>query len=485
MLKDVSQKLAGRDVPSRTNWKLLALFAGVLLAAVGQRVYLRLSRPDIHVPAPPDPARLDPYLRQYVEQKVAWARELPDDPSREATLGLVYAANALWLEAAQAFQNVVRLEPKEPLAVLYLAVANQELGQSDRALQLLRDLTARFPEFAPGFFRLGDYSLRAGDVEGAGRAFQRLSELAPNEWRGFSGLGEVKLRQGQIPEAVRLLEKAVQLDVGAKPAHALLGQAYQRAGRTNEATRELATGMNASHFPMPDAWSEQAPRHMRLPFDLIELAQGYIKAGAPAKAASILEPTAALHQDNPTLLVTLAEAYVLSGRPRQAQPVLDQVLKVDPVSVPAYVALSGCDLAQGWMDRALSNASRAVSLGTNHAEAYVAMANAHLALEHDRAAVEALEAAHRCDSNNPQVLLDLGDILWRNLGQTNQALEAYSQATTIDPASVPAHVRMAQLLISNGDPQGARTNLETAHQLAPKDPTIAAALEKLKGAAPP
>lgn len=462
----------------------VALLAGLVLGA-GALAYMRFSKPPVPVPTPANPANLDPYLRQYVDERVSWVRDSPRNPDRHATLGLVFAANGLWSEAKLAFENVVQLDPKEPLAVLYLAVCHQELGQPDKAIALLRKVTAQFPDFAPGFYRLGDYALRLGAFEEAERAFGRLAELEPDEWRGFSGLGEVKLRQAAPAEAVPFLERALQIDSRAKPVRALLGQAYQQLGRTEEAQRELALGLNASHYPMPDAWSEHAREHMRLPFDLIEMAQGHLRSGAPAKAVQVLQRAVLFHTNNPGVLVTLALAHTMAGEPEKARPLLDHVLRVDTSSVPAYVALSACDLAAGEADRALSNANRAILIGSSQPEPYLAKANALLNLTRDAEAVTALEMAHRFDSNNAQILLDLGDVRLRNLGQMNEALADYRKAAVSDPLFMPAHLRVAEVSLKLGDRAAAITSLESAQKLAPKDPSIARALDRVKRDAAP
>lgn len=460
--------------------RLAGLALAVVLAIAGVVGYLHFSRPAVPVSTPANPANLDPLLRQYVDERVAWVRESPRDPMRHATLGLVFAANGLWSEARLAFENAAQLDPRQPLAWLYLAICHQELGQPDRAIALLRDVTGRFPEFAPGFYRLGDYALRLGALDEAERAFTRLTELAEAEWRGFSGLGEIKLRRGHPEAAVPFLEKALLIDPLAKPVHALLGQAYQQLGRSEEAQRELALGLNASHYPMPDPWSEQARQHMRLPFDLIEMAQGHLRSGAPAQAVHILEKAVLFHPDNPGMLVTLANACTLAGEPEKARPLLDRLLQADPSSAPAYVALSGCDLAVGEVERALSNANRAISVGSTQPEPYLAKANALLNLNRDPEAVTALEMAHRCDSNNAQILLDLGDVRLRNLGQVTEALADYRKAAAADPLFVPAHLRVAEISMQLGDRASAMASLEAARKLAPKDLSIARVLERLK-----
>jgi tetratricopeptide (TPR) repeat protein len=421
---------------------------------------------------------LDPMLRQYVVEQVAWVARSPK-ADRYATLGLVYSANGLWTEAKLAFETARQLNPKEPLAWLYVAVSDQALGQLPDAVRLLRELTTQFPSFAPGFFRLGDYLLRLGQNDEAGAAFGRLNELAPREWRGFAGLADVKLRKGEVKEAVALLEQAVQIDPSAKSAHALLGQAYRRTDRKENAERELALGMNALQYPMPDAWSVHAAEHMRLLVDIIDIGQEYIQKAAPNRAVQALEKAVPFHPTNAILLVTLGRAYTLSGQPQKAQPVLQRALQVGTPSVPAYAALSECLLALGQADQALTSANRALLISTNRLEGYAAKANALLALGRDTEAVAALREAERCDPKNSQVLLDLGDICLRNLDDPDGALRAYHQAVTINPSLLEAHLRLVNLYMRLGNTLAATESLEAARRLAPDDSQIAEAQRNL------
>src|SRR5437867_6622583 len=184
------------------------MIAVAALVVLGVAITQYVGRnPVVDVPVPSDLSRLDPQLRDYLKLQLKWVGQKPADPARQATLGIVYAANLLWAEARRCFSNVTRINPKQPLGHLYLAVATQETGDYSVALQLFRKTTKMFSDFAPGYDHLGTALLRAGNADEADMVFQRLTELAPDEWRGYAGLGEVKLRQNKLDEAARFLEK--------------------------------------------------------------------------------------------------------------------------------------------------------------------------------------------------------------------------------------------------------------------------------------
>jgi tetratricopeptide (TPR) repeat protein len=144
-----------------------------------------------------------------------------------------------------------------------VAVSTQESGDVDEALNVYRQLTLQFPNFAPGSYRLGEALLRAGAIAEAETAFRQLIILAPQEWRGYVGLGDVKIRRSDHAEAIKDLKKALQLDPNTKRAHHLLGLAYRGLGQLEDAQRELSLGLDAVNYPMPDAWSKEAPPHMK------------------------------------------------------------------------------------------------------------------------------------------------------------------------------------------------------------------------------
>ena len=145
-------------------------------------------------PEPPpvgDPASgagIDPAVVDHVTRLAGVAKERPRDPSARAALGIALAANGLWKESREAFRASAILDPDEPLAPMYAAIALQELSDGPGSLREFQEVAARFPGFAPIWYRVGEASLRSGDLEAAEAAFSRLVRLAPKESRRWSCL---------------------------------------------------------------------------------------------------------------------------------------------------------------------------------------------------------------------------------------------------------------------------------------------------------
>ncbi len=447
------------------RWWLLVLL-GVAVVAFGGFLWMR--PPALPVADLVQPERLDPMVRQHVEEVMTLVRRNPRDPMARATLGIALAANGLWKEARQVFLDVARQDSREPLAPMYAAVALEEQSDAPGALREFRELVRRFPEFPQGWYRVGELSLRSGELDAAEAAFQRVVQLTPKEWRGPAGLAEIRLRQGRAADAVPLLERAVGLDRSAKPALYLLGQAYRATGRTNEARLAIAAGTGESRQPMPDPWGEAAPNHLRALPDLLQQADALSNAGRPDFAVQLLQKAVPFHPSHPGLLPQLAVALNRSGRAAQALPILDRLIQQDPKAAAPRITRAFTRDLLGQPAAAIEDAREAIRLAPRMSQAHLALADALLAQEKDREAVAALEEAIRCDPGNAEIHVELAEITWRNLGDKTRALEELRRAIELNPALIRGQVAMAWLQLELKDRDGARATTAVVRKLAPQ-----------------
>jgi len=480
--QSISGGLRPRD-PSRSGSKkkrskarsygVLALAAVIILSvAVTQHMGVwRISAVDVPVPA--DLEKLDPQLRDYLRLQLKWVQQKPVDPARQATLGIVYAANLLWTEARLCFSNVTRIKPKEPLGHLYLAIATQETGDYPGALQIFRQTTKIFPDFAPGYDHLGTALLRAGNADEAGLAFQRLTELAPDEWRGYAGLGEVTLRQNKLAEAAQCLEKARAIEPKARMINHLLGLTYRGLGRKEEAEWELRVGLNAVQSPMPDAWGLAAHEHVRLLPQQIDLASDYLFEGHAAEVLRILSEAAKYHPENLTVLEYLGQAHRSLNQFVQARRTAEFMLSLNERSVSAHVLMADVCLDLELKDEALNHADRAVALEPDLARPYLVRADVMFALGRNKEGLLARQEALNRDPQNPLIAVDIGDALYRLLDNPQEAEKFYEQSVALNSALPLGYLRLAEAAIQLHQFDRAREAIAQARKLDPQAPELA------------
>lgn len=478
------------DSNSRNNilslsWLKLTLYGVLTIGLIVVGISFLDKKPLLAPPIPSALESFEPQLRAYIAEKILWLQEEPHDATRYATLGMVYAVNSLWPEARLAFQNSAILDPNEPLAFLYAAIATQELGEQDAALDLYREISDRFPQFPQGHYRLGDALLKTGSDEEAEIAFQKLVSLAPNEWRGYSGLGEIELRRGQLVEAVELFQKALRLDPEALIAHHLLGLAYRGLERTQDAERELRLGQNAVVYPMPDSWAMAANQHVKLLQDQFDMANDFTKAGRPSTAIEILESARSFYPNHVSLLNNLAVAYLRAGQPAKTRELAERVTQLDPNNLSSCVNLTGSFIAMEKMDEALIHANRAIELSPQTPHGYLAKANVMLKLENDDEALEALKMALQYDPENAQLQLETGDVCLRNLDRPMEALGYYAQAVKLNPLWPAARANLADAHLRLGNTNEAREAIGEIEKLNPNDPSISILKNRLMLPVPP
>ena len=423
-------------------------------------------------PEPPpvgDPASgagIDPAVVDHVTRLAGVARERPRDPSARAALGIALAANGLWKESREAFRASAILDPDEPLAPMYAAIALQELSDGPGSLREFQEVAARFPGFAPIWYRVGEASLRSGDLEAAEAAFSRLVRLAPKESRGPMGLGEVRFRRGDATNALPMVERALELEPGSRPALYLLGQVFRALGRGEEARVAISAGTGEARQPMTDPWAEAAPEQVRLLPGVFQQAEALSASGRPEAAVGLLERARRFHPDHAGLLNQLAVALNRCGRPAQALDLLAPVLARDPGAVAPRITRSHALAQSGNLEAALSEARQAVHLAPKLAQSHLALANAHLSAEQDAEALTALEEASRCDPANAEILLESATIRWRNLRDGQAALTLLDRAIDLQPSLVPALRLRAEIQEDIGDAEGARRTTGVIRWLA-------------------
>jgi tetratricopeptide (TPR) repeat protein len=340
---------------------------------------------------------------------------------------------------------------------MYAAAALQELSDGPGSLREFKELAQRFPGFAPIWYRVGEASLRAGELKPAEQAFATLTRLAPKESRGALGLAEVYFRRGESAQALPLAEQALRLDPGSKPAFYLLGQILRSLGRTNEARVAIAAGTGEGRQPMSDPWAETAPEEVRLLPGVFQQAEAMSALGRPEGAVALLERIRPFHP--PGLLNQLGVALNRCGQPQKTLALLDPLSAADPKAAALRITRSHAHAQLGNQEAAISEAREAIQLAPRLAQSHLALANAHLAAEQDPEALLALEEASRCDPANAEILLEAATIRWRNLHEGGAALALLNKALEIQPALVPALRLSAEIQAATGDSEGSQRTM--------------------------
>ena len=214
-----------------------------------------------------DPRAAEPLLRQALQRR-------PDVPAWHEALGVIFAKQARFAEAAATFRVAVRLAPTSPRGWHNLAMAHQDLQQwpaaeaalreglkhddgttptlhlalihawnelkkSAEAIELARAASLKFPTSAAVWTALGILLSKSKAPEESIAAFQRAVKLEPAVAEAHSNLAAALGKLKRWPESEIACREAIRLN----PAHAMawgnLGNCLRDQGRYAEAEPAL------------------------------------------------------------------------------------------------------------------------------------------------------------------------------------------------------------------------------------------------------
>lgn len=276
------------------------------------------------------------------EARVGFAKALELDP--HFAMAMLYLADQSDREQAvtlvrRAAKEREHLSERERYRV-DIALANVD-GKSDQALQLARELHAKYPADNTGAGVLAREALFKGDRDAAIRIFEDLLAVDPNNAEAYNMIGYYYGYRGDYQKAMDNLERYrfISRD-NANPFDSLAeNQAY--SGHYNEAIENLNRALAIKNDFVP------AYQHLGVVYE----GQGdYAKAIENYETAFTLADTDGMRRD---YLFQGLRAALVGGDSAAARRILAQIEKipVDPKSDyakagPAFVAILG-DVVEG------------------------------------------------------------------------------------------------------------------------------------------
>ena len=235
-------------------------------------------------------------------------------------LGLDFRTGGFVDRAAEAFQEVLRLDPKNRYALVNLQKLHEEQQQWDEAArvreQIVKVDAGRHPEEEAilAFLRneIGEARMKAGDPAGAAREFDAAIDAEARIAPAYLNLGDLREQQGNLTAAVAAWERLAQ----ASPDRAWLAfDRLERAYRTLNAPGRFVDLCRRVIDGHPADWRAR-----------LALARHHMSARQPREAFDVL--MAALPHNPHALAIHEAIWQALGG------------LDLDPSLVRRYTSLT-------------------------------------------------------------------------------------------------------------------------------------------------
>lgn len=372
------------------------------------------------------------------------------DPQLEALLGAARMQMGDQEGAVALLARRAARSPSEVAPQLDLAAAQLAAGHAREALELLRSV----PQ-AGGDVRRAVLLLRAAEVsEGSGagrREANRIAAEHPADAPLLIVAGSYFTAQRDFDRARELLRRAVASGSDSGPALLALSEVESAAGNIVAARDVLGQAAAIK--------TARAAAYMRL-------AELDWRQGHAAEARKRLEDLCALEPQAIEPRLTLARLYFLARDSKQAEALLAEIQALGAGRAEVLAGIGNLQLDFGRYDQALISFRKAGELEPANPMHWLGLASAHLALDQQEAARQAVEKAVDADptsvpaatlsalidlragrneaalataialrrhkpANAAAILLE-GDVRLR-LGQAAQALAAYDDAARLAP----------------------------------------------------
>ncbi len=400
--------------------------------------------------------------------------------------------------ARKRLDDYVKADPKNVRARLALATLDTRLGAAEATvLTQLVDAVKADPSDNMGHLALIDRLLAGNDVQRAQVAAQDATAALPTDPQVMDALGRAHLAAGDSQRALTVL-KALTSMQPKNPQHQVrLAEAYL-AGKDNVAAMRAlrqALELDPEHLPAqrnlalllaaerraPDGLLIARSIQKRLPQAAAGfMLEGELEAGSknwPAAAAAYR--LALLRAKTTDMAIKLHESLVAAGKSAEADRLAADWLKENPKDVIFTYQLGDAAVAAKNWPQADAMYRAVIAQQPGHAAAInnlawvmatrrqagaSAMAERAVALLPDRAA-----------------LLDTLAFTLEVENQLPKAIEVQKRAAQLEPRSPGLRLRLAQLLIKQGDKAGARDELEKLAKLGTQFEAQAEVTALLKG----
>ncbi len=415
----------------------------------------------------------------------------PDDGAVCLSAALTFNCLREYEQAAEAFEEAVRLRPNHTETRLAYAEFLMRRDNVDRAVAILEPATrsGTNEERAEAYAAFGRALFTRGDRQPATGALNEAVERAPARVAIWMSVARTYLSSDEPAYLQLALEHATQatrLAPELATAHSALARSYEKLGMTLEAIaayRKAATLDSSYEYVRVRLIrlaleEEEDSLAARVGEQLLEIdpdneeyhfltAQAAMRIDEVDRARQLFERAIELRGGQ------YAEAwYQLAEIERSeenwdgALAALQRAVEIEPEYDDAWVALGLVHVEQDEYALAEVAFRRSIEIEPTNAEAWTNLGRCHSALDEFDLAVEAYQTALRIDGDDRVVRLRLGAAL-RRAGRAEEAIELYEQLVQDEPLYVSAWYNAGIAYSAVGNNAQARASYERALSIDP------------------
>lgn len=414
---------------------------------------------------PPGEWEFDRGLRElqrgrYVQARTLLEQAIAHRPGHAANpVAYNFLGVACWklgqIEAARgAFEDSLRLDPRQAEAAYNLGVALAEAGDHERATRLLTTAASLRPQETRALEYLSQMQLRLSQWPEARRSVYAALARAPQSAPLYSALAQVEWGAGDTNGALTSLMKALELKADYAPALFSLGAAHREMGHRDDAAAYFKKFMAAAPPGDPRLATARGvldvPTAEAAPSPVTQVPTPPIRTNVPAPTlAQAAGPEDILRRAQTLadkgkgalaleLCLQVADQAGRAGRVALQEQALRTATKSCFDQPRAHEAMGRFLLAQKRAPEAIRAFKQAVILDADYVPAQMGMARAAIETGEFDTALVGLKDAARADAKNSEALWALAELYDHNLDLPENAARIYADFATRFPKDARA-----------------------------------------------
>lgn len=360
----------------------------------------------------------DPILAGRLRELVERVDANPVDPAVHVELGLFYEANRMWTLARRAYDCALTLDASRPEPAFHAALCGYREGDSATADVRIRDLVARFPDFAPARFRMGQLLFQEGRIEEACDEYRTCARLEGATLAAPIALSDALLLLDRPEEALQVAEQALALDPDSEHALHARDQALFALGRGTLGAAE----QGLETLSMSDELHARLAQYDLSTGSVVARIYDMLGAGQIMQALGVANGALQARPDEPLLMIAQAACHRRLNEPGKAVEILGRARPLAPRNIRLLSLLASCHHDLGDYQASYEAGSVALDVSPNQGRLQLIVGRSLLKLNRPEEARAALEGALR---NEPTLTSAHG-----LLGQAYSQLARFAEAET-------------------------------------------------------
>ena len=359
--------------------------------------------------------------------------------------------------AEQIYQQILQVDPNQPVAYQLLGVIAQQEHRRGEAIACFRRAIELAPDYAEAYGNLGATYTDLGKLDDAVECYHRAIEINPDYHQAHNNLGLALKGQGKFDQAMASFRRALEIKPDYVSALSNLGNALKDQGNSEAAIErfEQALKLNPlfveAHNNLGNVYSDMG--ELDLAFECYqkalklrpEISETHSNIGNIFKKKGDLEKAIAYYRRalelKPNYAIAhnnLGVAYNEEGRLSEAVPAFRKALELEPNYVEALGNLGQTLSDLGDLTEAMNCYKRELELNPQNADIYVKIGNVCKDQGKLDEALSYYFQAIKRKPDHPDAHNNVGNV-YKDQGKLDEALISFRQALDLTKGYYPIH----------------------------------------------